>query len=169
MTGATTNALGRLSATAPPDPRLERRADGQLWLTTAERTCSVLIARCFPWSARNRYISLRDDERNEVMLVEDPASLDAGSRATLENALVEADFVLEIECIEAIEEEIEIRCWQVATAQGPRRFQTKRDDWPRIVPGGGVLIRDVAGDLYYVRKPAALDSRSRELLEVLVD
>jgi hypothetical protein len=32
-----------------------------------------------------------------------------------------------------------------------------------------VLIRDVAGDLYYVRKPSALDRRSRELLAVFVD
>jgi hypothetical protein len=37
------------------------------------------------------------------------------------------------------------------------------------VPGGGVLIRDVAGDLFYVPRPAALDARSRALLDVFVD
>lgn len=150
-------------------PTLERRIDGQLWLTRDGSAVPVRVAQCFPWSARNRFISLRDDERREVLLVDDPAALDAASRETLEDALVEADFVLEIEAIDAIDEEIEIRCWDVVTRQGPRRFQTRRDDWPRGMPGGGVLIRDVAGDLYYVGNTGTLDAKSRKLLDVFVD
>lgn len=149
--------------------RLERRADGQLWILRAGQSCAVNIARCFPWSARARFISLRDDEKQEVCLIDDPATLDSDSRATLEHALIEADFVLEVERIHDIDEEIEIRCWDVTTSQGRRRFQTKRDDWPRIVPGGGVLIRDVAGDLYYIKEPAELDQPSQALLDAFVD
>lgn len=151
------------------EPRLERRRDGQLWLSLDGRSEAVRIARCFPWSAHSRFISLRDDERRELMLIEDPAALDAASRETLEDALVEADFVLEVLRVESVDEEIEIRSWEVETRQGWRRFQTRRDEWPRVVPGGGVLIRDVAGDLYYVREPAELDRKSRELLAVFVD
>lgn len=151
------------------EPRLERRCDGQLWLTHGGRESAVRIARCFPWSARSRFISLRDEDRNELLLIEDPGSLDTCSRETLEDALVEADFVLDIERIRGIDEEIEIRSWTVDTAQGGRSFQTRRDDWPREVPGGGILIRDVSGDLYYIRNPAALDVASRKLLEVFVD
>jgi Domain of unknown function (DUF1854) len=150
--------------------RLERRCDGQLWLVTdgGERT-AVRISRCFPWSARSRFISLRDDERRERWLIENPEALDPESRRTLEDALVEADFVLELQRISSIDEEIEIRCWEVETSQGRRRFQTRRDDWPRRVPDGGVLIRDVAGDLYLIRKPGELDSASRALLAAFVD
>lgn len=154
----------------PRKPRLERRCDGQLWLTTGDgEPTAVRISRCFPWSARSRFISLRDDERRERWLIEDPETLDLQSRRTLEDALVEADFVLELESIAGIDEEIEIRCWDVETSQGPRRFQTRRDDWPRRVPGGGVLIRDVAGDLYLIRRPGELDSASRSLLAAFVD
>lgn len=149
--------------------RLERRGDGQLWLEQDGETGAVRIARCFPWSARNRFISLRDDDRRERLLVVDPARLDPGSREALEDALVEADFVLVIERISGVEEQIEIRCWDVETAQGRRHFQTRRDEWPRPVPGGGVLIRDVGGDLYHVRRPESLDRKSRELLAVFVD
>ena len=60
----------------------------------------------------------------------------------------------------AIEDEIEIRTFHVRTRQGPRRFQTLRDEWPRPMPGGGILLRDVAGDLYLVRDPA--DARPPE-------
>ena len=68
-----------------------------------------------------------------------------------------------------IEEEVEIRRWQVETAQGPRRFVTRLDDWPRALPGGGLLIRDVAGDLYHLADPARMDQESRELLWAFVD
>jgi hypothetical protein len=33
--------------------------------------------------------------------------------------------------------------WRVHTDQGARRFQTRLDDWPRKLPDGGLLIRDV--------------------------
>jgi len=151
------------------EPMLERRRDGQLWLSRNGCACAVQVARCFPWSARTQFISLRDEDRREVCLIEDPAALDPASRATLEDALIEADFVLEIESIEDIDEEIEIRCWEVTTNRGARKFQTRRDEWPRIVPGGGVLIRDVAGDLYYIAQAEALDAKSQDLLDTFVD
>ena len=77
--------------------------------------------------------------------------------------------MLEIERLESVEEEVEIRNWLVQTRQGPRRFQTRLDDWPRDLPGGGVLIRDLAGDLYLVADPHALDKHSRSLLWAFVD
>jgi hypothetical protein len=68
-----------------------------------------------------------------------------------------------------VEEEVEIRVWRVRTRQGARRFQTRRDDWPRTLPGGGLLIRDVAGDLFHVPDPDALDRTSQERLWAFVD
>jgi Domain of unknown function (DUF1854) len=68
-----------------------------------------------------------------------------------------------------VEEEVEIRHWRVETRQGFRTFQTRLDDWPRALPGGGFLIRDVAGDLYHLAAPKAMDQRSRELLWAFVD
>jgi len=149
--------------------QLSRGCDGQLRVTRGARTSEVWIARCFPWSSRATFISLRDKDRREIWLVDDPANLDESSRQALEAALVEADFVLEVVQIHSVEEEIEIRCWDVTTRQGKRRFQTRRDDWPRVMPGGGILIRDVSDDLYHVSKPERLDRDSRRLLDVFVD
>jgi hypothetical protein len=63
-----------------------------------------------------------------------------------------------------MEEEFELRRWRVRTRQGERSFQTRLDEWPRPTPGGGLLIRDLAGDLYHVPEVAALDEKSRRLL-----
>ena len=149
--------------------RLERRADGRLWATRGDSERAVWVRRCFPWSEPARFVSLRDDDQQEFALVRDPADLDVASRRVLEEALVAAGFVFQITGVTAIEEEVDIRHWWVETRQGTRSFQTRLDAWPRLLPQGGLLIRDVAGDLYHLPDPAALDRESRALVWAFVD
>lgn len=147
---------------------LERRTDGQLWASGDDWAKPVRVHRCFPWSEPGRFLSLRDDD-GEVALVGGLEELDDPSRRVLEAAVAEAGFVLEVTRIVDVEEEIEIRTWEVETRQGPRTFQTRLDDWPTTVPGGGIVIRDVAGDLYHVTDPAGMDAKSRKWLWAFVD
>ncbi len=154
---------------AEQKPTLEYRADGSLCVLRGDTAIPVTVRPCFPWSEARRWVSLRDDEQEEVALVRDPAELDEASRGALEGALADAGFLLEVTRVLAVEEEVEIRHWRVQTRQGPRSFQTRLDDWPRSLPDGGFLIRDVAGDLYHIGNPRALDKQSRELLWAFVD
>ena len=149
--------------------RLERRTDGQLWALIDGEAQAVKVTRCFPWTEPSRFVSLRSDDDDEIALIRDTSELDDASRAALERSLVEAGFVLEVEGIENIDEEIEIRTWKVRTRQGERWFQTPRDEWPREAPGGGLLIRDVSGDLFYLREPDGLDPKSARLLWAFID
>lgn len=148
---------------------LRNQGDSRLVAVLDQRTVAVKLRQCFPWSEPTRHISLRDSDDKEIALVDDPASLDAESRQALELALAEAGFVLEVTRVTDIEEEIEIRQWTVETRQGPRSFQTHLDDWPRVLPSGGLLIRDVGGDLYRLAEPQRLDKKSRALLWAFVD
>lgn len=168
--------MNETTAERKPEPelealelRLERGVDGQLWASTGVRAQPVVVRRCFPWTAPARFVSLRDADEEEVALVRDLGELDPESRRALEAALVEAGFVLEILGVDDVDDEIEIRTFRVRTRQGPRRFQTLRDEWPRPLPGGGILLRDVAGDLYLVPDPMSLDPASRAKLWALVD
>ncbi|MCI0433162.1 MAG: DUF1854 domain-containing protein [Gemmatimonadetes bacterium] len=149
--------------------RLERRDDGRLWAARGGIQCAVRVQPCFPWSEPARFLSLRDAEDDEFDLVRDPLQLDAPSRAALEQVLIEAGFVFELTEVVDIDEEVELRQWRVITRQGVRSFQTRLDDWPRRLPDGGLLIRDVAGDLYCVREPDAMTQHSRDLLWAFVD
>jgi hypothetical protein len=153
------------------DNELEIRGagGGRLIAIVDGEAVAVRLRQCFPWSEPHRHLSLRDDDDEEVALVEDPATLPPASRQALEQALAEAGFVLEVTRVVSIEEEVEIRQWKVETKHGPRSFQTHLDDWPRALPKGGLLIRDVAGDLYLLAAPQAMDRRSRELLWAFVD
>ncbi|MDX1494267.1 MAG: DUF1854 domain-containing protein [Longimicrobiales bacterium] len=148
---------------------LERRADGQLWAHVDGSASPVRVHRCFPWSEPGRFLSLRDDDHQELALVHGLDDLDDGSRRVLEGAIAEAGFVLEVTRIMDVDEEVEIRTWEVETRQGPRSFQTRLDDWPTEVPGGGMVIRDVAGDLYHVADPEGMDPQSRRWLWAFVD
>jgi hypothetical protein len=166
LTSCVSNAAGDLQGL-----RLWRGADGQLWgRSNAEPTPrAVRVCRLFPWSRPAEYVSLRDEDDEELALVSRPELLESASREALEVSLAEAGFVMEIASIVSVEEEIEIRTFSVETAQGPRIFQTERDEWPLELAGGGLLIRDVAGDLYAVRDPERLDPASRKLLWVFLD
>ena len=152
--------------------RLWRGADGRLFAARggpAEAGVPVRVARCFPWSEPMSFVSLRDVDDAEVAFVRCPSELAESSRKVLEEALVEAGFVFDVLALEEVEEEIEIRRFRVRTSQGRRSFQTHRDEWPRELPGGGLLIRDVVGDLYLVREPQRLDRRSAKLLWPFLD
>lgn len=151
--------------------RLWRGPDGQLWGRSDQepRPRALRVCRMFPWSEPGRYVSLRDDDEEELALVRAPSRLEPDSCAALEVSLAEAGFVMEIVSVVSVEEEIEIRTFVVETAQGPRTFQTERDEWPRELAGGGLLLRDVAGDLYAVRDAERLDATSRKLLWAFLD
>lgn len=149
--------------------RFARLSDGQFVVVRGEVETPALVRPCFPWSEPTRYVSLRDHDEEEIAFVSDLSELDPTSRRALELALYEAGFVLEIVRIDSIEEEIEIRAWRVQTRQGARSFQTARDEWPLRVPGGGLLVCDVAGDLFHVPDGSELDAKSQDLLWAYAD
>lgn len=150
-------------------PELKNGADGRLLVIRDGKPVSVRLRQCFPWSEPHRHLSLRDDKDREVALIDDPAQLGPASRRALEDALAAAGFVLVVTRVVGVDEEVEIRHWSVETVHGPRTFQTHLDDWPRTLPGGDLLIRDVGGDLYRLANPRAMDRKSRELLWAFVD
>jgi len=148
--------------------RIERRADGRLWVIDGAGETPVELARCFPWSEPGRHLSLRDPSGNERAFVGDPTDLDPNSRHALEGALTRASFVLDVVRVHSVEEEFELRSFSVDTEQGPRRFQTPLDGWPRELENGTLLIEDVFGDLYRVQDPSRLDEKSRRLLSAFI-
>src|SRR3979409_1160695 len=123
-------------------PQLNSNDAGQLLLHSQRGSIPVRPVACFLLSAAELYFS---------------------SRAALEITLRQTRFVFEVTGIEQVEDEFELRTWSVKTHQGPRSFQTKLDEWPRKLENGGVIIRDLSGDLYQIKDPAALDPASQKL------
>lgn len=144
------------------DLKIFRKANGLLFVLYGEREVEIHIKQCFPWSNPGEYLSLRDKDDNEVCLIDDYRELDSQSQKLIEDELNFSQFVLKIERIEKIEEDVELRQFHVVTVQGQRVFQTKLEDWPEVLEDGVILIEDLAGDLFRIENWLALDSKSKK-------
>src|SRR2546426_857168 len=128
----------RPAASAADSLTLERRLDGRLWALQGGEARAVWVRQCFPWSAPSGFLSLRDDDEEEFALVRDPAELDPGSRGALEEALVEAGFVLEVIRVLEGEEEVEVRHWRGEGQEGGAVFPNPAVGWPPLLAPPGV-------------------------------
>ena len=151
-------------ASVVPSARLSLDAAHRLWLTLAGKAVQVKPVRCFPWSSPLELVSLRDAQDEEHLLVSTLSELDAASADALKAALLGVGFVLEVQSIDSIEEDYEVRVWHTQTRQGKRTFQTKLDEWPWASPDGGHLVRDLSGDLFRLPPVETLDAKTRERL-----
>ncbi len=148
--------------------KLWRQSNGILCLKYGEREVEVFLKQCFPWSNPGEFLSLRDKDDNEVCLIENLNDLDQESRLLIEEELAFSQFVLHIEKIEKIDEDVELRSFRVHTSQGLRVFQTKLEDWPVPLANGTILIEDLAGDLFRIDNWKNLDSHSQKELSPYV-
>jgi len=158
-----------LQTTFSADLELRYGEDGRLLMRKDERWISVKLRACFPWSNPHEFISLRDDENVEHALVRNPRDLPEEAREPLLRAMAASGFAFQITRIEAIEKDFELRVWKIETEQGPRRFVTAIDDWPRELDDGRILLEDLAGDLYVIPDREALDAHSKGLLWAYIE
>jgi len=153
---------------------ITRRADGRLVMKSPNDKGEIIdtpvqAVGCFPWGRFGEYISIRDDKGRELRLLEKLDDVDAASRSLIEEELALRNFVPRITAIESVTDELELFNWKVRTAAGPRTFLTNRNEHPRTMPGGALLIKDVCNDLYVIPKPEELDAASYRLLWVYLD
>ena len=140
----------------------------QLTFEQSGKKTQVKIKQCFPWSEPTEFLSLRDEKENEVFLIEKLEDLDVLTRLTIEEYLKAAEFVMKIEKVLHIEEDVELREYTVLTGQGKRVFHTKLEDWPEFLPDGSILIEDLAGDIFKIDDIKLLDPMSQKNLSPYV-
>ena len=146
--------------------KLERDAFGQLVLTAADGVHrGVLPVRANPISAPEEGIAIISPEGHELMWIERLADLPAATRALIEEALGEREFMPEITRLDTVSSFATPSTWQVSTNRGPASFVLKGEEDIRRLPGGILLIADAHGIQFMIRDLAALDRHSRRLLD----
>lgn len=144
------------------------KENNQLYLKLDEKEVEVEVKRCFPRSYSEKFLSLRNKDDEEMLLIEDMSKLESHSKEALEKILSIIDFKLNITEILAIEEEVELRNYQVMTTSGFRKIQTRLDDWPDVLANGKILIKDLSGDCYLINHWSELNKNSQKLLATYV-
>jgi hypothetical protein len=151
---------------ASRDWQLVRQPDGRLDLIDGrgERHVDVDVLRAFPISAPSESVSIVAANGHELAWIDALATLDPAVRTLLETELSLRDFLPVIQRIETVSDG-EPAEWGVVTDRGRRRFTVSHADDILLQPDGAVFITDAFGVRYTIRDLAAIDSRSRRLLE----
>ena len=131
----------------------------------------VSLRRCFPFSKRGMYVTVKipDTEKErgkEIGIVNGAEQMDAESLAALSNELKLHYFVPVIKKINKIKEEYGFMYWTVLTDRGEKDF-VMRDNVittaRQISPTRWLLI-DINQARYEINDDAGLDAKSRALM-----
>ena len=160
---------GPLTETNSEPLQIERDPSGNLILLKEGARVAVTLRPCFPWSQPEGFLSLRDSEGEEAAFLPSLDGLATEVREAVAAALKVSRFTLEITSIESVRTDFELRVWKVDTLQGKRTFQTRLEEWPMELPDQSIIIRDLAGDLYHIPDPKALDRKSYTRLWAFIE
>ena len=146
---------------------ITRNGTGQLIVRIAGRDEPILdarIARCFPWSVPEAYVSIRNKEGKEVVLLRTLDDLDEASRAIVRQELHDKVFNPKIVQIVEHKSEFGITSITARTDRGQVTFQIRTRDDVRILSAVRLLFRDADGNTYEVSDMTALDPASQKFL-----
>ena len=126
---------------------------------------NVRVARCFPWSLPSRYVSIRNEDGEELCLFRSLDDATPSTRQIIEEELSVQEFVPQITAVVGIDDQTEVTVWQVETDKGPIELQVKTSDDIRRLDERRMLIKDYAGALFEIVDVTALDQKSRRLID----
>src|ERR1051326_4863161 len=126
---------------------------------------AVRPMRAFPLSDPDHLVALLDADGNEVELISDIAALPDGPRELLLQELEKSYFLPELVTVHEITDEFGIQRWEVETTRGPRVFEVRGREDIRWLHPGHLIVRDVDGNRYEIKRFDDLDSTSRLKIE----
>jgi len=120
---------------------------------------------CFPLSSRTQWVSILNLKGDELALIEDLTKLDLSNQQVITKELNQNYFYFDVESVQSLCDEMELRKWSVTIDGHPKVFFTKVGDWPLALPNGGVLIEDIYGDQYRLSSESSLDAKSKRIVD----
>lgn len=154
--------LGSISA-----QQIEARIDelNELELTIADQVYRNLrLVRCFPLTHEDKYISVLDENDNEIGIIEDLSLCQPDVSRLLLDILNTSYLVPRINKVNNIIMRGYVPVWDVETDRGHRviELQSRRETF---TINNRVIIRDADGNRYDIPDFTSLDQRSRRMVE----
>jgi hypothetical protein len=130
----------------------------------SEPVTDVEVARCFPWSVPDQYISLRDEEGAEIAMIKEMDQLDEASQRVIQEELDKKVFNPKILEILDYAYQFGVASVTARTDRGEVKFQIRSRDDVRLLSPTRALFRDADGNIYELEDVNALDPASRKYL-----
>ena len=163
-----TDAPSLRSAVEPFDLSVDEQGRLVLRRPGKEDVVDVRLRRAFPWSKPAGFVSIRDAEGKELILLEDLEQVGGGRRTTMEQWLAGASFIPRIVAVEDVDVRFGYQQWKVRTDRGPAEFRVQEREDIRFLPDGRFRIKDADGTVYEMVNLSELDEASRRAVEALV-
>ena len=128
----------------------------------------VRLRRAFPWSKADGFVSVRDAEGKELMLIDSVEPLDPGRRKTIADWLDSSSFIPRILAVDEVDVRFGHQQWKVRTDRGPAEFRVQEREDIRFLPDGRFRIKDADGTVYEMVSLSQLDEPSRRAVEALI-
>ena len=159
---------GDLRLLEPRNLRLRTDAYGRMHLEIGieERYGPVRAVRCLPLTKPDRFISLQDEEGEEIGIIPEVSQLDGESRRVLEDDLALYYLKARVTAIRKVETKNGIITWELETDLGPKTAHVRDRQNIRPMPDGRIILTDIHDARYEIPVGDALDERSRDWLMI---
>ncbi len=149
---------------------LQTDEQGRLVLKRPDKddVADVRVRRAFPWSQPNQFVSIRDAEGKELLLIEDLNEVPAAQREAIQDWLGSTSFIPRITQVEKIDLRFGYQQWKVTTDRGAAEFRVQEREDIRFLPDGRFRVKDADGNVYEMLPLNQLDEHSRRAAEVLL-
>jgi hypothetical protein len=130
---------------------------------------TVKPAWAAPLSYPNRYLSLLDEQGEEIVLLPDLSALPPESRTAVERELRQRYLTATVTAVTHAKQEYGATYWSVETDRGPREFVTQNLQENALwFSDTHLLLVDVDGNRFEIPDVAALDARSRAYVQAIL-
>jgi hypothetical protein len=140
-----------------------------LYLSEDKDKEMVTLKKCFPWSEGASFFSVRNAKDDEVAFISKLEELSASDYQAIAKYFESHYSQFTINKLVSVNEEYDLRLFQVETQFGKRNFQMRAEDWPIILSEGRILLYDINGDFYVIEDINKLTAKEQKTLNYLVD
>lgn len=129
----------------------------------------VDLYQAFPYSLEEKYISVRDEQGEEIGIIKDLQEFGKESQVAIKTELKWRYYAPQINRILNIKDEFGHMYWDVETDHGFRKFVTRgRDTGIFPISESRILIVDMTGNRFEIPDYHQLDQKSMRFLEPLI-
>ncbi len=141
--------------------------NGFLYIEHAEKEQRAFLTRQFPFEAEWEYISVLDEEQQEIGIIRALSIFSEDTRGLLETELRRRYYAPIILSIQQVKERYGFSNWRVMTPEGEMNF-TLHDTYRSIIKAGEgrLILLDVNGNRFEIPDSAALDPKSYKKIEL---
>lgn len=141
--------------------------NGLLFIRYGEKESRAFLSRQFPFDYLWEFISVLDDEQNEIGIIRDLSVFTQEMCELLRTELMRRYYAPVIKRIVSVKERYGFSYWRVITEEGSVNF-TLHDTFRSIIRAGEnrLILADVNGNRFEIPNAEALDRKSYKKIEL---